>query len=73
MLGVNNDVIGVNKFPSLTNERKEKLHTFIMYRQFFKFNKFLKEIFSCHETRIVEKSKALIFQNSFRLHPHLWS
>jgi len=28
---------------------------------------------SCYETRIVEKSKALGFQNNFRSHPHLRS
>jgi len=30
-------------------------------------------IFGCHETRIIEKSKALSSQNSFHHHPHLWS
>ena len=29
--------------------------------------------FGCHETRIVKKSKALNFQNSFCPHFHLWS
>ena len=30
-------------------------------------------LLSCHETRIVEKGKALNFRNSFRPHSHLWS
>ena len=30
-------------------------------------------LFGCHETRIVEKGKAINFQNSFCLHSHLWT
>ena len=30
-------------------------------------------LLGCHETRIVEKGKALNFQSSFCPHSHLWS